>query len=148
MRIIIQRVNEASVTINTKVHSTIGKGFLVLLGIHENDKENDADYLINKLVKLRLFSDTNGKMNLDINQINGSILLISQFTLFADTKKGNRPSFIEAARPDKAIPLYNYFINNLNLQLNNPCKTGVFGADMQVQLINDGPVTMQIDSVS
>ncbi len=148
MRIIIQRVNEASVTINTKVHSTIGKGFLVLLGIHENDKENDADYLINKLVKLRLFSDTNGKMNLDINQINGSILLISQFTLFADTKKGNRPSFIEAARPDKAIPLYNYFINNLNLQLNNPCKTGVFGADMQVQLINDGPVTMQIDSGS
>jgi D-tyrosyl-tRNA(Tyr) deacylase len=146
MRIIIQRVSQAQVTIYTKVHSSIEEGMLILLGIHQNDKEKDADYLVNKLLKLRIFSDENGKMNLDINQINGSILLISQFTLFADTKKGNRPSFIEAAKPEIAIPLYNYFINKLNLQLNQPCKTGVFGADMQVQLINNGPVTIQLDS--
>ena len=125
MRTIIQRVTQAQVTINTKLHSKIDEGLLVLLGIHQNDNEKDADYLVNKLVKLRVFSDENGKMNLDINQINGSILLISQFTLFADTKKGNRPSFIEAAKPETAIPLYNYFINKLNTQLNQPCKTGV-----------------------
>lgn len=146
MRIIIQRVSQAQVTILNHESISINHGYLVLLGVHQNDEIEDADYLINKLVKLRLFGDDEGKMNLSIADINGEILLISQFTLFADTKKGNRPSFIEAARPEKAIPLYNYFIDKLSKLLPKPCKTGVFGADMKINLTNDGPVTIMMDS--
>jgi D-tyrosyl-tRNA(Tyr) deacylase len=146
MRIIIQRVSQAQVKILNQEPTSINNGYLVLLGIHQDDESEDADYLINKLVKLRLFGDEEGKMNRSITDINGEILLISQFTLFADTKKGNRPSFIEAARPEKAIPLYDYFIANLSKLLPQPCKTGVFGADMKINLTNDGPVTIVIDS--
>ena len=146
MRIIIQRVSQAQVTILNHESISINHGYLVLLGVHQNDEIEDADYLINKLVKLRLFGDEEGKMNLSITDINGEILVISQFTLFADTKKGNRPSFIEAARPEKAIPMYNYFIDNLSKLLPQPCKTGVFGADMKINLTNDGPVTIVMDS--
>lgn len=146
MRIIIQRVSHAQVSILNQEHSSINNGYLVLLGIHQNDEKADADYLINKLVKIRLFGDEEGKINLSITDVKGEILLVSQFTLFADTKKGNRPSFIEAAKPEKAIPLYNYFIDNLSKLLYQPCKTGVFGADMKINLTNDGPVTIVIDS--
>ena len=146
MRIIIQRVSQAEVKILNQEPTSINNGYLVLLGIHQDDESEDADYLINKLVKLRLFGDEEGKMNHSITDINGEILLISQFTLFADTKKGNRPSFIEAARPEKAITLYDYFIANLTKLLPQPCKTGVFGADMKINLTNDGPVTIVIDS--
>lgn len=146
MRIIIQRVSQAEVSIVNEQPSSIKTGYLVLLGIHQTDETVDADYLINKLVKLRLFADEEGKMNRSITDINGEILVISQFTLFADTKKGNRPSFIEAARPEKAIPMYNYFIDNLSKLLPQPCKTGVFGADMKINLTNDGPVTIVMDS--
>jgi len=146
MRLVIQRVSEAGVTIDGHVHASIGVGFLVLLGIEDEDNEEDISYLIQKLCNMRIFSDTEGKMNLDIKQINGEILVVSQFTLHASTKKGNRPSFIKAARPEKAIPLYERFLSETSLTLGQPCKSGVFGADMKVALINDGPVTILLDS--
>lgn len=146
MRLVIQRVLGASVKINNEVFSIIEKGLLVLLGIEEEDDDSDILYLSQKLVALRIFSDEVGKMNLDVKQINGDVLIVSQFTLLADTKKGNRPSFIKSARPEKAIPLYEKFISETEKLLQKQCKTGKFGADMQVELINDGPVTIIIDS--
>ncbi len=146
MRIVIQRVNKASVHIHKKEKASIKQGMLILLGIEDADDFSDAEWLIGKIIKLRIFDDEQGIMNLSINQVEGEILLISQFTLHASTKKGARPSYIRAARPDKAIPLYQSFIKELNAHLNTEIKTGEFGADMQVELINDGPVTISIDS--
>lgn len=145
MRAVIQRVSQASVTINNETVGAIEQGFMVLLGIHEEDTLEDVAYLVRKITKLRVFEDSEGKMNLDISAVNGAILSISQFTLHADTKKGNRPSFIKAGRPEMAIPLYDAF--NQALQLEGLLvATGEFGANMQIALINDGPVTIIIDS--
>ncbi len=146
MRIVIQRVKKASVSIENKIHSKINQGQLVLLGIEDADDFSDVEWLIGKIIKLRIFDDDQGVMNLAINQVEGEILLISQFTLHASTKKGARPSYIKAAHPDKAIPLYETFVQELQKQLHTEVKTGVFGAEMQVELINDGPVTIIIDS--
>lgn len=146
MRLVIQRVKKASVEIGGLIHSEINTGLLVLLGIEEADDENDLLYCVQKLCQMRIFSDADGKMNLDIKQAGGDILIVSQFTLHAQTKKGNRPSFIKAARPEQAIPLYEKFIAETALQLGKPCKSGVFGADMGVLLLNDGPVTIILDS--
>ncbi len=146
MRFVIQRVSEASVTIDNVIHSKIETGFLVLVGVEESDTNEDADWLCSKLVGMRIFSDSEDKMNLSLGDVNGDILLVSQFTLFASTKKGNRPSFIKSAKPEIAIPLYEYCIQQLSILLRKPIKTGVFGADMKIALINDGPVTILIDS--
>ena len=146
MRIVIQRVSEASVTIDGEMISKIDKGMMILLGIEDADTEDDIEWLCNKVTKLRIFSDENDAMNLDINQIEGSFLVVSQFTLHAMTKKGNRPSFIRAARPEKAIPLYEKFLERLASISGRPVQCGQFGADMDVALINDGPVTIIIDS--
>ena len=146
MRFVIQRVSEASVKIDNSIYSEIQKGFLVLVGVEEADSKEDADWLCNKLFSMRIFSDSDEKMNLSLQDVNGDVLLVSQFTLFASTKKGNRPSFIKSAKPDIAIPLYEYCIQQLSLLLNKPIKTGQFGADMKVSLVNDGPVTILIDS--
>jgi D-aminoacyl-tRNA deacylase len=143
---IIQRVSEASVKIDGIIKGEIQAGFLVLLGITHTDTQEDVEWLSKKIVGMRIFSDTDGKMNLDLESINGNILLISQFTLHASTKKGNRPSFIEAARPEIAIPLYEKMILQLERDLGKPIQTGEFGADMKVSLINDGPVTIILDS--
>jgi len=146
MRFVIQRVSEASVTIDHVLHSNIETGLLILMGVEELDTTEDADWLCQKLIGLRIFSDTEHKMNHALKDLNGDVLLVSQFTLFASTKKGNRPSFIKSAKPDTAIPLYEYCIQQLSLLLEKPIKTGVFGADMKVSLINDGPVTIIMDS--
>lgn len=146
MRIVIQRVSEASVTVAGEVISKIGKGMMILLGIEDADTEEDVEWLCNKLSKLRIFSDENDAMNLDINQIEGSFLVVSQFTLHAMTKKGNRPSFIKAARPEKAIPLYENFLKQLALISGRPVQCGQFGAMMDVALVNDGPVTIIMDT--
>ena len=146
MRIVVQRVSEASVTIAGEMISKIDKGMMILLGIEDADTEDDIEWLCNKVTKLRIFSDENDAMNLDINQIEGSFLVVSQFTLHAMTKKGNRPSFIRAARPEKAIPLYEKFLERLASISGRPVQCGQFGADMDVALINDGPVTIIIDS--
>lgn len=146
MRVVIQRVSEAAVTISGQVHGAIQHGFMVLLGIETDDNRSDADYLIGKLVNMRVFPDEDGKMNRSIIDCKGAFLVISQFTLHASTKKGNRPSFIQAARPEQAIPLYEYFIDQLKTTSELQVETGVFGADMKVSLINDGPVTITMDS--
>lgn len=146
MRVVIQRVSRASVTIDGVLKSAIGKGFMVLLGIEEADNQEDAEYLCQKLTKLRVFADDNNAMNLDINQVGGDFLVVSQFTLHAMTKKGNRPSFIKAARPEHAIPLYELFLKRLAEVSGRKVECGKFGADMQVELINDGPVTIIIDT--
>jgi len=143
---VIQRVSEASVTIEGKVEGKIGTGFMVLLGITHEDTQDDIEWLGKKIIGMRIFSDDEGKMNLDLKAVHGNILLISQFTLHASTKKGNRPSFIEAARPEVAIPLYEQMISFLANELGNPIQCGIFGADMKVALLNDGPVTIVIDS--
>jgi D-aminoacyl-tRNA deacylase len=143
---VIQRVSEASVTIEGQIKGRIQQGFLVLLGITHTDTHEDLEWLSKKIVGMRIFSDEEGKMNLDLKTVNGNILLISQFTLHASTKKGNRPSFIEAARPEVAIPLYEQMIQRLSEELGQPIQTGEFGADMKVALLNDGPVTIVIDS--
>jgi len=143
---VVQRVSEASVEIEGKVKGAIGKGFMILLGITHTDTLEDVEWLGRKIIGLRVFSDEQGKMNLDLKAVGGRILLISQFTLHASTKKGNRPSFIEAARPEVAIPLYEQMIDFLSEQLGEKTETGEFGADMKVSLINDGPVTLIIDS--
>lgn len=145
MKVVIQRVLSASVHINGTVHSAINRGLLILLGIHENDERSAADYLCKKIADLRIFNDAEGKMNLPLNAVEGNILVVSQFTLYADTAKGNRPSYVAAARPEKAIPLYEYFTQQLSLMIGREVVTGVFGADMQVQLINDGPVTIVME---
>ncbi|MGX7073256.1 D-aminoacyl-tRNA deacylase [Falseniella ignava] len=144
MKIIIQRVKEAQVTIEGQVHEKINQGLLLLVGVGPDDQKEDLDYAVRKLVNMRIFSDAEGKMNLSVKDIGGEILSISQFTLFADTKKGNRPAFIGAAKPDMAEAFY----ENLNQELAKevPVRTGVFGADMQVGLVNDGPVTIILDT--
>lgn len=146
MRTVIQRVSEASVLINQNERRSIARGLMILVGITHDDTIEDITWLIQKISKLRIFADENGVMNLNINEVFGEVLLISQFTLHASTKKGNRPSYIGAARPEIAIPLYNEFIKQLQSEIQKPVLTGEFGADMQVQLINDGPVTIIIDS--
>lgn len=143
---IIQRVSEASVKINDIIKGEIQVGFVVLLGVTHTDTQEDVEWLSKKIVGMRIFSDEEGKMNLDINSINGNILLISQFTLHSSMKKGNRPSFIEAARPEIAVPLYEKMILQLEKDLGKSIQTGEFGADMKVSLINDGPVTIILDS--
>ncbi|HWY37291.1 MAG TPA: D-aminoacyl-tRNA deacylase [Bacteroidia bacterium] len=146
MRIVIQRVSEAGVTIEEKLFSSIGKGLLILVGIEEADTLEDIEWLCKKITELRIFADTEGKMNLSIKDVKGEALVVSQFTLHASTKKGNRPSYIKAARPDVAIPLYEKFIAQLSVALESPVKTGVFGAYMYIGLVNDGPVTILVDS--
>ena len=146
MRVILQRVSEASVQIDGQIHSRIGGGLLVLLGIEEADGQEDTEWLVKKMVQLRIFPDEAGLMNQSILEQGGEILVVSQFTLFASTKKGNRPSFIRAARPEQAIPLYEQFLNTLATAVGRPVQSGVFGADMKVGLTNDGPVTIWIDS--
>lgn len=146
MRFVIQRVSEAFVKINNTVYAEVGQGYLVLVGVEETDTLDDAEWLCQKLISLRIFSDESNKMNLSLKEINGDILLISQFTLFASTKKGNRPSFIKSAKPELAIPLYEHCIASLTQLLGKPIKTGQFGADMKVSLVNDGPVTIIMDS--
>ncbi|MDR1682149.1 MAG: D-tyrosyl-tRNA(Tyr) deacylase [Candidatus Symbiothrix sp.] len=146
MRILIQRVSKASVSIDGKIKSAIGQGLLVLLGIEDSDNQPDIDFLIKKTVHLRIFNDEAGIMNRSILDTGGEILCVSQFTLHASTKKGNRPSYIRAAKPEIAMPLYEQFCQSLSLALHKPIQTGTFGADMQVELVNDGPVTIWIDS--
>lgn len=143
---VIQRVSEASVVINNKINGSINQGLLVLLGISHDDTEEDITWLAGKIVNMRIFNDEENKMNLSLRDIGGEILLISQFTLHAQTKKGNRPSFIDAARPEKAIPLYEKFKMELSTLIDEDIASGIFGADMQVNLINNGPVTIVIDS--
>ena len=146
MRVIIQRTQEASVTVDSTVVSAIGQGLLVLVGLEGDDIVDDAQWLAGKIVQMRIFSDADGKMNLSVKDIGGDILVVSQFTLHASTKKGNRPSFIRAARPEIAIPLYEQFLAVLEAELGKPVLRGVFAADMKVALINDGPVTISMDS--
>lgn len=146
MRTVIQRVSEASVTIERQVKSSIQTGLLILLGIGEEDTEEDAKWLVNKVIGLRIFDDEQGVMNRSIMDINGEILVVSQFTLMASYKKGNRPSWIHAARHEVSIPLYNYFCKALSEALGKPVGTGEFGADMKVRLLNDGPVTICMDT--
>lgn len=146
MRIVIQRVSEASVTIEQQVKSSIQAGLLILLGIGEEDTEEDAKWLVNKVIGLRIFDDEQGIMNRSIMDINGEILVVSQFTLMASYKKGNRPSWIHAARHEVSIPLYNYFCKALSEALGKPVGAGEFGADMKVRLLNDGPVTICMDT--
>ncbi|MBN8677685.1 MAG: D-tyrosyl-tRNA(Tyr) deacylase [Chitinophagales bacterium] len=146
MRTVIQRVSKASVTIEGVEKSSIGWGLLILLGIENEDSEEDIQWLCKKIAALRIFSDDAGLMNLSVQDIQGSIIVVSQFTLFASTKKGNRPSFIRSAKPDFAIPLYEKFVETLRAESGLPVLTGEFGADMKVSLLNDGPVTILIDS--
>ena len=146
MRIVVQRVAKASVTIGGELRSEIGKGMLVLVGIEDADGADDVEWLCSKLSKLRIFEDDKAAMNLDISSVDGSFLVVSQFTLFAMTKKGNRPSFIRAARPEHAVPLYEMFIQRLAELSGRLVRCGEFGADMKVELLNDGPVTIIIDS--
>lgn len=145
MKIVIQRVKESSVMIDGKVHGQIGKGFMVLVGFCDGDNETIVDKMIDKMIHLRIFEDENGKMNLSLDDVEGSILSISQFTLYANCKKGRRPSFIEASKPEVAIPLYDYFNEKIKEQ-GIHLETGIFGADMKVSLINDGPITIILDS--
>jgi D-tyrosyl-tRNA(Tyr) deacylase len=146
MRTVIQRVTKASVTIDGKIYAAIQKGLLVFLGIEETDGEEDIVWLSNKIVNLRIFDDSNGVMNISLNEIDGEILLISQFTLHASTKKGNRPSYIKAAKHEVAIPLYQRMTKQLSTDLGKEIRTGIFAADMKVELLNDGPVTIVIDT--
>lgn len=146
MRAVIQRVSRASVTIDGKTHSQIGKGLLVLLGIEDADISEDIDWLSSKIVNLRIFDDANGVMNESVKDRGGDIILVSQFTLHASTKKGNRPSYIKASKPEIAIPLYEKMIQRLSVDLGKTIGTGIFGADMKVELLNDGPVTIVIDT--
>ncbi len=146
MRAVIQRVSEASVTINDKTVSRIGPGLLILLGVEEIDDEEDVEWLTSKIAKMRIFSDADGKMNLSVMETGGTVLVVSQFTLHASTKKGNRPSFLRAAAPSHSEPLYEAFCAAMEQEINKPVGCGVFGGDMKVTLVNDGPVTIVIDS--
>ncbi|SKA67983.1 D-tyrosyl-tRNA(Tyr) deacylase [Eubacterium uniforme] len=145
MRFIVQRVAHASVTIEGNVEGAIDNGFMVLIGIRDDDTKEIADKMVDKLIKLRIFEDENGKSNIDLDAVSGGLLLISQFTLYADCKKGNRPSYIRAAKPDLAIPLYDYIVDECKKRVSK-VETGVFGADMKVELLNDGPFTIVLDS--
>ena len=146
MRVLIQRVKRASVTIDSKTISLIDNGLLVFVGICDEDNSEDIEWLTKKIANIRLFDDDNGVMNLSVTDIGGDILAVSQFTLMASTKKGNRPSYIKAAKPDISVPLYEEFCEEMEIAVNKPIKRGVFGADMKVSLLNDGPVTIFIDS--
>lgn len=146
MRVLIQRVTEAKVTIDESEHSSISKGLLILVGIENKDTDDDIEYLCNKIINLRIFDDKNGVMNESVLQTQGHIMVISQFTLHANTRKGNRPSYIKAAKPEIAIPMYEKFCKQLETQSGIEIQTGEFGADMKVSLVNDGPVTIWIDS--
>lgn len=146
MRTVIQRVTKASVTIEGEINGEIGNGLLVFIGIEDADTDEDIQWLSNKIVNLRIFNDENGVMNISLKEVNGDILLISQFTLHASAKKGNRPSYIKASKPEIAVPLYEKMINQLSNDLGKTIQTGVFGADMKVELLNDGPVTIVIDT--
>ncbi|AEM71021.1 D-tyrosyl-tRNA(Tyr) deacylase [Allomuricauda ruestringensis DSM 13258] len=146
MRAVLQRVSKASVTVDGKVVSSIQKGLLVLLGIEDADGQEDIDWLTNKIVNLRIFNDENNIMNHSVTDVDGGIIVVSQFTLHAQTKKGNRPSYIKAAQPDVAIPMYEKFVQVLEQKLGKKVGTGIFGADMKVELLNDGPVTITIDT--
>ena len=146
MRAVIQRVTKASVTINGSINAEINQGLLILLGVGVNDTSEDITWLSNKIANLRIFSDEDGNMNLSLKAINGNAIVVSQFTLFASTKKGNRPSFLNSAKPEQAIPLYEAFVKQLETDLGKPIGTGIFGADMKVELLNDGPVTITTDT--
>ncbi len=146
MKVVIQRVSEAAVTIAEKKVADIQKGLLVLVGIEEADTQEDIDWLVNKIVNLRIFGDENVVMNLSVKEINGDIIVVSQFTLHASTKKGNRPSYLKAAKPEFSIPMYEQFVSSLEFALEKRVQTGIFAADMKVSLLNDGPVTIIMDS--
>ncbi|MEY3200199.1 MAG: hypothetical protein RJA13_2157 [Bacteroidota bacterium] len=146
MRVVLQRVASASVTVEDKIVGEIQKGIVVLVGIEKADSQEDIDWLVGKITQLRIFGDENGVMNLSVEEVNGDVLVVSQFTLHAATKKGNRPSYIKAARPEVAIPMYEKFVSSLETKLGKKVPTGIFGADMKVALLNDGPVTIIIDS--
>lgn len=146
MKVVVQRVTQASVTIDGKIKSSIGLGLLVLLGVEDADTQEDVEWLSSKIINLRIFNDADGVMNVSAKDARGDIILVSQFTLHASTKKGNRPSYIKAAKPEIAIPLYEKMIVQLQMDLGKPIQTGEFGADMKVSLLNDGPVTIVMDS--
>ena len=146
MRVVLQRVTHASVEIDGALHSQIGRGLLILLGIEPIDTQEDADWLVKKIAALRIFDDENGVMNRNVVDVDGQVLVVSQFTLMASYKKGNRPSYIHAARPEVAVPLYEYFVEQMAKTIGKPVQTGVFGADMQVSLLNNGPVTITMDT--
>jgi len=146
MKIVLQRVSSASVTIDNKIVADIQKGLLVLVGIEDADNQEDIDWLVNKITNIRIFGDENDIMNLSVKDIDGDIIVVSQFTLHAATKKGNRPSYIKASKPEIAIPLYENFVKRLEIEFGKKVQTGIFGADMKVLLLNDGPVTIVIDS--
>tara|TARA_S200000501_G_scaffold31127_1_gene26177 strand:+ start:5845 stop:6285 length:441 start_codon:yes stop_codon:yes gene_type:complete len=146
LKLVIQRVIESNLTIDKKIYSSIGYGMVIFIGISANDNESFLNKIVSKVSKLRIFNDEFGKMNKNINDINGEILLVSQFTLYADTKKGNRPSFIKAAKAENAIKIYNSFIKELQIYINTKIKTGKFGTDMKINLINDGPVTIILEN--
>ncbi len=146
MRVVLQRVTHASVEIDGALHSQIGIGLLILLGIEPIDTQEDADWLVKKIAALRIFDDENGVMNRNVVDVDGQILVVSQFTLMASYKKGNRPSYIRAARPEVAVPLYEYFVEQMAKTTGKPVETGIFGADMQVSLLNNGPVTITMDT--
>lgn len=148
MRVVIQRASEASVTIDGEVTARINRGLVVLVGVEGGDTQEDAQWLAGKIVQMRIFSDEDGKMNLNVKEVEGQVLAVSQFTLHAATRKGNRPSFIRAARPEQAIPLYECFLASLEAELGSAVQRGVFAADMKVALVNDGPVTIVMDSKS
>ena len=146
MRVVLQRVSSASVTVDDKIVGAIQKGLLVLVGIEDADTQEDIDWLVGKITQLRIFGDANGIMNLSVEEVSGDVLVVSQFTLHAATKKGNRPSYIKASKPEVAIPIYEKFVTTLEHKLGKKVPTGIFGADMKVALLNDGPVTIVIDS--
>lgn len=146
MKVVIQRVSQASVTVENKIVADIQKGLLVLVGIEDADTQEDSSWLVSKIVNLRIFGDENEVMNLSVKDIDGDIIVVSQFTLHASTKKGNRPSYIKASKPEIAIPLYENFVKKMKIELGKKVQTGIFGADMKVSLLNDGPVTIVIDS--
>lgn len=146
MKVVIQRVAQASVTIEEKIVANIQKGLLVLVGVEAEDNGEDIDWLVNKIINLRIFADANDVMNLSVKDINGEIIVVSQFTLHASTKKGNRPSYLKAAKPEISIPMYESFVMELEIALGKKVQTGIFAADMKVSLLNDGPVTIIIDS--
>lgn len=146
MKVVLQRVTSASVIVEDKIVGEIQKGIVVLVGIENADLQEDIDWLVTKITQLRIFGDENGVMNLSVEEVNGDVLVVSQFTLHAATKKGNRPSYIKAARPEVAIPMYEKFVSSLEIKLGKKVATGIFGADMKVALLNDGPVTIIIDS--
>ena len=146
MKVVIQRVSSASVTVDNKVISEIQKGLLVLVGIEDADTEEDTNWLCQKIANLRIFGDENEVMNLSVKDVDGDVIVVSQFTLHASTKKGNRPSYLKASKPDVAIPIYENFVQQMEKELGKKVQTGIFGADMKVALVNDGPVTIVMDS--